>query len=76
MSEFIAAFGVLGGFITMLAGIMLAVPILLLIGMTVLAVAAIVYGVTKMRRILRRRYDDPREQLGPYRWRGPFGPFG
>ena len=72
MSEFIAAFGVMGGFVTMIAGVVLMVPLLLLVGMTVLGVAAIVYGITKMRRLLRRRYDDPRDRDNPWR-RGPFG---
>jgi hypothetical protein len=72
MSEVIAAFGVLGGFVTMIAGVVLMIPLLLLVGMTVLGVAAIVYGVTKIRRILRRGLDGARDRENPWR-RGPFG---
>jgi hypothetical protein len=73
MYEFVAAFGVMGGFLTMIAGVVLLIPLLLLVGMTVLGLAAIVYGVTKMRRILRRGLDGARDRENPWRYRGPFG---
>ena len=68
LSEFVAAFGVLGGFLTMIAGAVLTTPVILLAGAAILAVAAVVYFVGKLRSVLRRTHDLPPGEM-PNPWR-------
>jgi hypothetical protein len=68
MSEFLAALGVLGGFLTMIAGAVLTTPLILFAGAAVLAVAAVVYFAGKLRRTLRRTQDLPPGEM-PNPWR-------